>query len=88
MQLSTRISEYARACFTGIWIQSHEHQDALTEIATLCRDEQWQFATWDIEAGLNILGQGDSDPDSSDPLAAIRTINALATPEGTAILVL
>ena len=34
MQLSNRLSEYARACFTGIWIQSHEHQDALTEIAT------------------------------------------------------
>lgn len=88
MQLSNRLSEYARACFTGIWIESHEHQDALTEIATLCRDEQWQLATWDIEAGLNIPGQGDSDSDSSDPLAAIRAINALATPDGTAILVL
>jgi len=88
MQLSNRLSEYAKACFTAIWIESHEHQDALTEIATLCRDEQWQLATWDIEAGLNIPGQGDSDSDSSDPLAAIRAINALATPDGTAILVL
>ena len=48
MQLANRLSEYVRACFTGIWIESHEHQDALTEIATLCREEQWQLATWDI----------------------------------------
>ena len=88
MQLANRLSEYVRACFTGIWIESHEHQDALTEIATLCREEQWQLATWDIEAGLNISGQTESDAGGSDPLAAIRSVNALATPEGTAILVL
>ena len=88
MQLANRLSEYVRACFSGIWIESSEHQDALTEIATLCRDQQWQLATWDIETGLNIPGQTDSDAGSSDPLAAIRAVNALATLEGTAILVL
>lgn len=88
MNLSNRLTEYVRACFTGIWIESHEHQDALTEIAKLCRDEQWRLATWDIEAGLNIPGQSDTDAMGSDPLGAIRSINALATPEGTAILVL
>jgi len=29
MQLSNRLSEYARACFSSIWIESHEHQDAV-----------------------------------------------------------
>jgi len=88
MQLTNRLSEYVRACFTGIWIESHEHQDALTEIATLCRQENWQLATWDIDAGLNIPGQTESATESSDPLAAIRAVNTLATPEGTTILVL
>ena len=77
-----------RACFTGIWIESHEHHDALTEIAGLCRDQQWQLATWDIETGLTIPGQSETDNVSSDPLAAIRAINTLATPDGTAVLVL
>ena len=45
MKINTRLAEYVRACFTGIWIESHEHQDALTEIAQLCHDEQWQLAT-------------------------------------------
>lgn len=29
MQLADRSVEYVRACFTGIWIESHEHTDAL-----------------------------------------------------------
>ena len=88
MKLTNRLSEYVRACFTGIWIESHEHQDALTEIAQLCHDQQWQLATWDIESGLNVPGQTEQDASSNDPLAAIRSVNALATPDGTAILVL
>lgn len=88
MNLNNRLSEYVRACFTGIWIESHEHSDALSEIAQLCRDEQWQLATWDIETGLSIPGQPSTDTNGSDPLAAIRSVNAMATPDGTAILVL
>ena len=88
MTLSQRLSEYIRACFAGLWIESHEHADALVEIARLCRDEQWQLATWDIDSGLSIPGQPETDTNGSDPLAAIRSVNALATPSGTPILVL
>jgi hypothetical protein len=42
MSLSERLAEYVRACFAGIWIQSHEHNDALLEIARLCRQQDWQ----------------------------------------------
>ncbi len=86
MNLRHRLSEYVRACFTGIWIESHEHQDAIAEMAQLCHDENWQMATWDVETGLSISGQSDSG--SNDPLAAIRSINALASAGGTAVLVL
>jgi hypothetical protein len=86
MTLAERLSEYVRACFTGIWIESHEHHDALAEISQLCRAESWSLATWDIETGLAVAGQADAA--GTDPLAAIRSINAVATPEGTAILVL
>ena len=86
MNLRHRLSEYVRACFTGIWIESHEHQDAIAEMAQLCHDENWQMATWDVETGLSISGQSESG--SNDPLAAIRSINALASAGGTAVLVL
>ena len=87
MNLNQRLTEYVRACFTGLWIVSHEHQDVLGEIAQLCREQQWQLATWDIESGLNTAAP--IEPvGSHDPLSAIRAINALAMPDGTAILVL
>ncbi|HUE14666.1 MAG TPA: AAA family ATPase [Planctomycetaceae bacterium] len=87
MTLSQRLAEYVRACFTGIWIQSHEHDDALAEIARLCRAENWRLATWDIDRGLSVAGQ-EADTTGADPLSAIRAVSALANPKGTALLVL
>ena len=89
MNLAETLREYIQACFTGLWIESHEHEDALAEIAQLCRDEDWRLATWDVDAGLGVPGQaGDAEPSGSDPLAAIRAVCALATADGTAVLVL
>ncbi|SFJ51800.1 AAA family ATPase [Planctomicrobium piriforme] len=87
MTLTERLSEYVCACFTGIWIESHEHQDALQELAQLCQEEHWHLATWNIEQGLQ-MSSAEFDTGGQDPLAAIRAVNALATPDGTAILVL
>jgi len=91
MSLTQQLTEYVSACFTGLWLQSHEHEDALAEIAQLCRDEDWRLAIWDVAQGLQIPG-GDDNADASaggtDPLAAINAINSLATSDGTAILVL
>ena len=56
MTLSERVSESVRACFTGLWIQSHEHQDAIAEIAALCQQESWRLATWNIDQGLRVGG--------------------------------
>ena len=91
MPLTQQLHEYISACFTGLWLQSHEHEDALAEIARLCRQEDWQLAVWDVDQGLRINGQSEAangNTGVADPLAAIRSINALATPDGTAILVL
>ena len=51
MQLAQQLTEYISACFTGLWVTSHEHDDALAEIAKLCRDNNWRLATWDIAVG-------------------------------------
>lgn len=86
MTLSDRLREYIAACFTGIWIQSFEHCDALAEIARLCRDQEWSLASWDIDQGLRVAAQ--AAPGASDPLAAVRSISALAKPDSSALLVL
>ena len=56
MTLAQRLSEYVRAAFSGIYIRSHEHDDAIAEIARLCRDQGWSLATWDVDRGLDFIG--------------------------------
>ncbi|MDB5334590.1 MAG: ftsH2 3, partial [Planctomycetaceae bacterium] len=89
MTLTERLSELVRACFTGLWIESHEHQDAQAEIAKLCHQENWRLAVWNIERGLSIAGQPETEPTGGqDPLAAIRSLSALSSQDSSAILVL
>ncbi len=87
MTLIERLGEYVRACFTGIWIESHEHQDALVAISQLCHQEDWRLATWDIERGLKVPG-AEIEATGNDPLTAIRAVNGLVTQDGTAVIVL
>ena len=89
MSLTERLSEMVRACFTGLWIESHEHDDALAEIAQLCRNEEWRLATWNIEEGLKLPGhEATVDTGTNDPLAAIRALASFPASEQPAILVL
>ena len=37
---SQRLSEYVAAAFTGLWVQSYEHEDFLTEIARSCKQNR------------------------------------------------
>ena len=91
MTLSERLSEYVRACFAGIWVRSFEHDDAIAEIARLCRQRAWALATWDVDRGLAVAGRDDgarTAGGAADPLAALKAVGALAAPDGTALLVL
>jgi hypothetical protein len=91
MTLAERLRELVRAAFSGIYVHSFEHQDAIQELAQLCRQEGWSLATWDVDRGLALAGpatDATAAVQAADPLAAIRSLGALATPEGTALLVL
>lgn len=91
MSLSERLSEYVRACFTGIWVRSFEHDDAWTEIARLCHEHKWTLASWDVDRGLSVPGQREETAaltSTTDPLAAIKALGMLATQEGTALLIM
>ena len=89
MQLSDRLGELIRACFTCIWVESHEHEDALLEITQLCRDNEWRLATWDIDQGIRSTGGVSVEPDSAaDPLAAVRAMSTLGSDDTASVVVL
>ena len=91
MGFAVRLEELIRACFSGLWVVSHEHQDALAEIAQLCHGQGWQLASWDIDRGLTRRGPADQSsaaPGASDPLAALRALGSLGTAESPSLLVL
>lgn len=87
MSLSDQLGEYVAACFTGIWITSHEQGEAIREISQLCHERGWNLATWNIASGLQVGGQAVAEP-VNDPLAVINAAGAMADEESTSIVVL
>ncbi|GAF88168.1 unnamed protein product, partial [marine sediment metagenome] len=85
MNLADSLAEHIKACFPGIWIESHEHDDALLEIAQLCREEDWQLAVWDADAGLQLPGQASDETAGQDPLAALKSLDAMADPQSSTL---
>lgn len=90
--LRDQLREYVAAGFAGIWIQSHEHEDAIAEIGSLCRDNAWIHTVWDVDGGLSVAGQpadvAQAAGAGTDPLAAIRSLRYLQMPDRTTLLVL
>lgn len=88
MTLASRMNELIRAGFSGIWISSHEHQDAIADLAAMAREEGWQLATWNIERGLHAVGNVAITAEASDPLAAVRAVTTPTGEDATSIFVL
>lgn len=89
MPLADQLGEYIDAAFAGIWIETHEQSDALSEIAHLCRQQRWTLLTWDIESGLRTSQHhAPASAGGQDPLAAIRSLSALGSQDSAALLVL
>ncbi len=85
MSLAEHIREHVAACFPGLWIQTHEQDEAEAEINRLCQAQGWTLATWDVDRGLT--HQGNADSTATDPLATLRALPTLAT-DGTTLLIM
>jgi len=89
MALADSLREYIAAAFSGIWIESHEHEDALQEIYQLAQRETWRLAVWDLEQGLRVAGPSLPRHIREAMIAGChRSVNALATIDGSGLLVL
>ena len=78
MTLTQTLTEYIRPCFTGLSIESREHVDAVAEISALCHAQGWVLSHWNLEQGLSVAGRSLAETPTNDPLAAIRSLSALA----------
>ena len=96
MTLTERLAELVRAAFPGLWVTTHEPDDAVAEAARLCRDQRLDLATWDLERGLRRRRPGPTTPTTDPtpcPAAPTRSppcgpSGRLATSDGTGPLVL
>jgi hypothetical protein len=67
MSLRQTLDEHIKAVFTGMWIKSFEHNDAIQEIAQLCDDREnkdWQLLRWDVAYHLR----------GADPLLSLPVV--------------
>jgi hypothetical protein len=91
MNLTEQLTDYVRAAFSGLYLLTHEPDEAEREIAALARSQEWKLACWDIAGGLRFPTaprHAATDVGSGDPLAVLRAVPALAEPEGTALVLL
>jgi hypothetical protein len=88
--LSSRLDELISACFTGLWITTHEPTEATRDLTTLCRTEGWRLATWDCDRGLTFPLEPVAIPgvtETQDPLAVIRALPQVANGSATTLVV-
>src|SRR5436190_12797416 len=76
VNLISQLTDYINACFTGIWLQTFEPDEAEREITRHALQQRWRLAVWDMANGLRVRlpdGTSATSPDSAagDPLAAL-----------------
>lgn len=91
MTLTQSLTDYVRAAFSGLYVQTVEPDEALREIASLCQSQAWRLVTWDLNRGLTLPNSAADlarDHLATDPLAVVRTLSSLADPEIPTLCVL
>ena len=78
--------EHVDAGFAGLFVQSFEQHEALSEMQSVAQQNGWGFATFDMDCGLTEHERSNND---LDPVAAIRWLKTQrASTDGAAVLVL
>src|SRR5437870_2238903 len=73
----TKLLDYIRACFTGLWLQTYEPEEAEREITQLAKEQNWILVRWDIAQGWAVADQPSTEP--GDPSAPLKVMNRFAT---------
>src|SRR5215204_6590633 len=88
MKLTEQLTDYINAAFTGLWVQTHEADEAEREVLQHARQRHWKVAVWDVAGGLRLPGTARADGGPGDPVTALRALPGLAEPGGTTLLLM
>src|SRR3984885_6994773 len=91
MTLSRQLTDYVHAAFSGLYVQTHEPDEAEREICQLARSQKWKIAAWDIAQGVRFPiapHESATGVGAGDPLAVLRALPTLASRDGTSLLLL
>ena len=86
--LTEEMFDHIAACFTGIWIESFEHADAVTEINQLCRDNEWDLQIWDVCNGIHLHDDTAEGSETTDPLSALKAFAQSSADTQPSLLIL
>lgn len=81
--LTEMLMNYIAACFSGLWVETFEPDEAVREITEMCREQKWNLATWDIDLGLQGV-----KAQASDPLSAVKVAGELGDSETPQLILL
>jgi hypothetical protein len=89
--LTAQITELVHACFSGLYIETREPEEAIRDLTQLARRESWRLGIWDCDSGLKFPSEDvpvPSNADTNDPLAVLRSAGQLSQGSETTLLVL
>ncbi|QDU79659.1 ATP-dependent zinc metalloprotease FtsH 2 [Polystyrenella longa] len=78
------LREYIDACFTGIWIETDEPDEAILQVRQLSHEADWTLSVWDIANGF----EASEGSETADPLSALELFGTHASHTGTNLLIL
>ncbi|WP_246254652.1 AAA family ATPase [Alienimonas chondri] len=75
--MTARLTELIAAAFPGVLVTSDEPEEVLRDLARLCGERKWNFATWTADGG---------EDGPADPLAAVKALPQSGDGETPAVL--
>ena len=79
------LGNYIQACFSGLWIETREPDEAVREIRELGKNHEWKIGVWDIDNGLTSEGLKIA---TTDPVETIKNWGSQTDQETPKLLIL
>ena len=69
--------EHINAAFSGIWVQTHQADEAEAEIRQAAKEQAWELAVWDVANGIR-SATGAKGVAAGDPLGGVKHLEGMA----------